>query len=173
MIVVVCDTGPLTHLWQIDLWSAFQAFDAIHLTEQVVSEIEQYVTLSQLKNLAQCTLTIHPIIQTQIESVRASLAPSFTLETADLATLVLARKLSPNLVLTDDLTFRRVLEIQNHKPMGSVGLLVYAYKKELLNQQQLSQAIDKLFVHSTLYLSPQFKAYVRKLIKAAIAEELG
>ena len=65
MIVVVCDTGPLTHLWQIDLWPAFQAFDAIHLSEQVVSEIERHVPLSQLKNLAQCTLTIHPISQAQ------------------------------------------------------------------------------------------------------------
>jgi predicted nucleic acid-binding protein len=170
MMSAVCDTGPLTHLWQIDLWAAFNAFDMIHLPEQVVREVEQHVELKQLCKSAACTLEIHPVSQLQIESIRRStLSSSFMLQAADLAVLVLTQKFKPDFTLTDDLTLRRVLEEQGHTPMGSVGLLLYAYKSKLLTRTQLDQAIDRLFVQSTLYLSPQFKSYVRKLIKTKLS----
>lgn len=170
MMSVVCDTGPLTHLWQIDLWAAFSAFDTIYLPDLVVREVEQHAELEQLSTIAECTLEICSISQAKIDSIRQSTLPlSLTLQATDLAVLALSHEISPDFVLTDDLTLRRALEGQGHTPMGSVGLLLYAYKTGLLNQEQLDQAIDRLFVQSTLYLSPQFKSYVRKLIETKLS----
>ncbi len=171
MRCVVCDTGTLTHLWQIDLWIAFRAFDAIHLPEHVVKEVEQHVELERLPGSASsCTLEVHPISQPQIEAIRSSMRSSpFMLQVTDLAVLVLSQTLKPDFTLTDDLTLRRALEQQGHTPMGSVGLLLYAYKSKLITRQQLDQTIDRLFVQSTLYLSPQFESYIRKLIKTRLS----
>jgi hypothetical protein len=33
MTTAVCDSGPLTHLWQIGQWQAFGTFDAIHMSK--------------------------------------------------------------------------------------------------------------------------------------------
>lgn len=170
MMCVVCDSGPLTHLWQIDLWSAFSAFNTIHLADQVVREVRHHVALERLEKLTGCTLKIHIISQNQIESVKKQVSP-LILEPADLATLSLAQKLRPDFVLTDDLTLRRALDAKKQNPMGSVGLLLHACKVGLLNREALDQSIDHLFVHSTLYLSPQFKSYVRKLISDKISEK--
>lgn len=161
MSSAVCDAGPLTHLWQIHLWIAFRAFDAIHLPEHVVKEIEQHVILEQWKIIVGRTFETHLIASSEIEVAKNLL--SLPLQVTDLAVFSLAQQLMPDFVLTDDLTLRRALEEHGHKPMGSVGLLVYAYKAGFLAQDTLDQAIDQLFVHSTLYLSPQFKTYVRKM----------
>ena len=164
MMCVVCDTGPLTHLWQIELWPAFSAFEVVHIPEQVSKELTQHVALERFERQAGCKLNIHPISLDSIESSKTFLDSLSVLHTADLAVFSLAKMLKPDFVLTDDLTFRRALESQGHDVMGSVGLLLYAHKTGLLNRQKLEYAIDRLFVHSTLYLSPQFKSYVRKLI---------
>lgn len=169
MTGAVCDSGPLTHLWQIDLWSVFGTFEVLHIAEQVAQEVREHVTLDRMKELAGCALHIHAVSEQEIESTQSALPPEIALELADLATLALAQKLAPDLVLTDDLDLRRAVEAQGQVPMGSVGLLLRAYKAGLLDTDSLNRAIDGLFVHSTLYLSPAFKSYARRLIAEAIA----
>ena len=161
-MIIVCDSGALSHLWQIDLWPAFAVFDEIHLPAQVANEVQQHVDLDQLKNFTQ--LQTHTITPLQIESAQQVQPQDVRLQLADLSVVALARSLTHDLVLTDDLDLRRALEGQGFRPMGSVGVLIHAYKTNQIDQALLGQAIDKLFTQSTLYLSPQFKSYVRRLI---------
>ena len=46
---VVCDSGPLTHLWQIGQWQTFRTFDTIHAAAQVSVEVERRVPLAEMK----------------------------------------------------------------------------------------------------------------------------
>ena len=162
MTQAVCDSGPLTHLWQIDLWQVFGTFQSLHLAAQVAQEIREHVPLEQLNPLTGCTLHIHDVPPHEIDAQLEVFPPD--LQYADVATLVLAQRITPALVLTDDLDLRRAVEAQGQIPMGSVGILLRAYAADLLDAQALDRAIDGLFVHSTLYLSPSFKSHVQRLV---------
>jgi len=164
MIRAVCDSGPLTHLWQINLWQSLGTFQALHLAARVTQEIREHVPLEQLETQTGCALHTHNIPQHKIDAQLQVLSLGLTVPRADIATLILAQQITPELVLTDDLALRRAIEAQGQTPMGSVGILLRAYKAGLLDTQALSQAMDGLFVHSTLYLSPAFKSYVQRLV---------
>ncbi len=166
----VCDSGPLTHLWQIGAWTVFGTFEAIYIADQVAQEVREHVMLDQMEDRADCVCHVHTVSRYEIEISRKGLPLEAPFHDADLSVLALAQRLAPNLVLTDDLVLRRAIEAQGQVPMGSVGLLLRGYKAGLLDAQSLDRAIDGLFAHSTLYLSPPFKSYARKLIAEAIAE---
>jgi predicted nucleic acid-binding protein len=167
----VCDTGPLTHLWQIGQWTPFHTFDELHLSEQVVQEVHQHVDLSQLASLINIPLQHHIVPPNQVAAARTAFPAGVTLQDADLATLIVAQNVGPDFVLTDDLTLRRVLEQQGFIAMGSVGLLLRAYQANLLDASMLEEAIDRLFVHSTLYLSPRFRNYVSRLMNDILGRD--
>jgi predicted nucleic acid-binding protein len=164
MTSVVCDSGPLTHLWQIGRWHAFRTFDAIHVSEEVAQEVARHVSLAQMTTVAGRDVSVDAVSEQEITAARQTTPANLTLHEADLATLALARRLAPDLILTDDLATRQAVESLGQTLMGSVGILLRAYKGGLLDAAALDQAIEGLFVHSSLYLSPNFKSYVRRLI---------
>jgi predicted nucleic acid-binding protein len=170
MTNVVCDSGPLTHLWQIGSWRSFRTFDAIYVPAQVAAEVERHVPLVQMTTFADRSVWVEAVSEQEIVTVRQFVPAGLTLHEADLATLALARRQAPDLVLTDDLATRQAVEAQGQTPMGSVGILLRAYKAGILDAFTLDQAIDDLFVYSTLYLSPGFKSYVRRLIATMTGE---
>ena len=168
MSAAVCDSGPLTHLWQIQQWPAFAVFSEVHVANQVAVEVRNHVDLDQFMTMTSCQLALHPVDQAALEKGWNLVGSSDQLQDADIATLVLALHLMLPLVLTDDLALRRALEELGMMPMGSVGLLLQACAAALLTAEQLRQAIDDLFVHSTLYLSPVFRSFVQREVEKAL-----
>jgi len=62
------------------------------------------------------------------------------------------------------LALRQYLEIHHAVVVGSIGMLVRAYRVGQLQRGELEAAVDALFDHSTLHLSRAFRAYVRRLL---------
>ena len=67
-------------------------------------------------------------------------------------------------VLTDDLALRRVVEKRDGLVVGSVGVLVRAYKAWGWEKSRLHESVDLLFSQSTLHISPAFRGYVNSLL---------
>ena len=149
---------------KIGQWQAFRTFDAIHVPEQVAREVARHVSLAQLTVVTGRDVSVDAVSEQEIAAARRTVPAILTLHEADLATLALARRQAPDLVLTDDLATCQAVEAQGQTPMGSVGVLLRGFKAGLLDAVALDQAIESIFVHSSLYLSPNFKSYVRRLI---------
>ncbi len=89
---------------------------------------------------------------------------AFRLQEADLQVAALAELRKPSAVLTDDLELRRALEQRGHLVVGSIGVLIRAYKNGPLTRVAFEKALIRLLDDSSLYLSRAFRQHVLRLL---------
>lgn len=160
---VVSNTGPLLHLSEIAVERSLIIFDQLIISGQVKSELIRYNVFSKVEATMGHNLIVEVVTKTELDAQMAALS-GFKLHQADLSVAALAEKLSPALVLTDDLELRKGLEAQGHLAVGSAGILIRAFKLGFLTREELQVSLANLFDGSTLYYSRGFRAYVQKLL---------
>jgi hypothetical protein len=79
MTSAVCDSGPLTHLWQAVQWQAFRTFDTIHVSRQVAGEVERHVPLAQMTALAGRDVIVNAVSDREIAATRRIATASYVL----------------------------------------------------------------------------------------------
>jgi len=163
MAEAIADTGPFLHLTEIGQLDILNIFDRLKVPNLVAVELDAYgVDLSTRKFPH---IEFVNVEESQWQQVISS-SKHLAIHPADAQVFVLAQSNNfLKLVLSDDLDLRRLLESHNATVVGSVGLLVRAYKLGRLEYDALAESINALFTNSTLYISRAFKVYVEKLIE--------
>jgi predicted nucleic acid-binding protein len=159
----VADTGPLLHLAEIGQESQLTMFGLVTISDQVKVELKRRGVFDRIAAIPGDHLMVESVTQSELDAQRVALS-RFKVHQADLSVAALAARLTPEVVLTDDLELRRGLEARGHSVVGSVGVLVRAFEAGRLAKAELQAYLDQLFDGSTLYLSKGFRIYVRKLL---------
>lgn len=159
----VSDTGPVLHLGEVGELGQLEVFESVAVSQQVRSELRKHGALRHAAEILGDRLRVERVTQEQVETQRRQLS-SLQLHAADLSTCALAARVRPDVVLTDDLALRKGLEGQGQVAVGSVGVLVRAYRTGRLSRTQLDASLDRLFNGSSLYTSQAFRARVRELL---------
>lgn len=159
----VADTGPLLHLAQIGQEGQLTVFVRVSISRQVQEELARRVVFDQIAVVLGERLVVESVTSPEMNAQRTTLT-SFKLHQTDVSVVALAARLMPDVVLTDDLELRRGLEAQGYTVVGSVGILVRAYKAGCFSKAELYARLDQLFDGSTLYLSKGFRTHVRHLL---------
>lgn len=73
MTIATCDSGPLTHLWQIDLWAALGTFSSVHIPELVANEVASHVELGRFEELVGSVPLYHTVSSQIITNMRSQL----------------------------------------------------------------------------------------------------
>lgn len=164
MVDAISDTGPILHLSEVDQFHALNIFARITIPNLVLQELESHnVTRGRFdKQLFELVVVDVPepkwrplTLKLGQPAIHAADAQVFTLaQESDFATTV----------LTDDLALRHQLESVQGIAVGTIGILIRAYKQTVLTRRQLDSSIDALFTVSTLHASRAFKAYIEKLL---------
>ncbi len=127
LIAAVIDSGPIIHLTEIGCLSLLRIFSTLHIPDAV-----WYETVGQGRVLPEDLLKVDII-------KRHALSPAginqFTtekgfkkLDEGERECLYLCKQISVPLILTDDLAVRDAANLLNIIPVGSVGIVVKAYK---------------------------------------------
>ena len=161
----VADTGPPIHLAEIGQESQLTIFKLVIISEQVKVELKRRGVFDRVAAMLGDHLVVESVTQPELDAQRAALS-RFRVHQADLSVAALAARLAPEVVLTDDLELRKGLETQGHLVVGSVGVLVRAFKAGHLTKAELQACFDQLFDGSTLYLSEGFRIHIHKLLSS-------
>lgn len=158
------DTGPLLHLHEAGFLRALGIFTRLCIPPLVAEELASYQFDLSLLPQAGIALRVEAVAEDSWrEAMQEPALPP--IQPTDAQVFALARQNEfRHPVLTDDLALRRRLEAAGADVVGSVGLLVAAYKSGRLARSELDEAVDALFTHSTLHLSRAFRAYVHRLL---------
>lgn len=159
----VSDTGPILHLAEIDRVDCLSCAEVIFITSQVRAELRQHVVCDTVFESSHDLIQIERVALAEIGKQRVQLQ-GFRLHTADLSVAALAERLKPDVVLTDDLQLRKALETQGHTVVGSVGVMVRAFTRGIINKSELQTSIDESFDGSSLYTSRAFREHVHNIL---------
>lgn len=164
MADAIADTGPILHLSEIDRLDALNVFTRITMPRLVLDELEKHnVSRGHLDNET-FELLIADVPESKWQPLTQMLGQPI-LHVADAQVFAIAQESDFAIpVLTDDLALRRRLDSAKATSVGTIGILVRAYKQSLLKRQELDSSVEALFTISTLHASRAFKTFIEKLL---------
>ena len=161
--IAVSDTGPVLHLHEIGEVRQLRLFEAVILSEQVKTELSGDGVWDRIADALTDRLVVKKVTAQEITEQAKTLS-AFTVHRPDLSVAALAARVRPDLVLTDDLRLRKGLEAQGHQVVGSIGVLVRAFRTGRMSKPELLSRVDQLLDGSTLYTSKAFRTTIRAVL---------
>ena len=159
----MADTSTVLHLVEIDRPDLLCLFQTVTVSQHVRSELRRQRALQPAARALAGKLKVKGITFEQLRQAEERVS-GFKLQEADVSTAALAEAVRPDVVLTDDLALRKALESQGWIAVGSVGVLIRAFRTGLLSQEELPDILGRLLDNSSLYTSEAFRAHVRDLL---------
>lgn len=148
----IVDAGPLIHLTEIGHPDIFTIFDRIHIPDAVWAEtvdlgrVEAH-QVHRLKNTVR-----HVLLQSAVTSFIAKNNLNH-LHTGECECLYLCEQIGVYTLGTDDLSAREAAKRLHIQPIGSLGMIVKAYKLGYISIATAEQCIQELYRTSTLFVT--------------------
>jgi len=160
--VAVVDAGPLIHLAEIGRLPIVNLFENLFLPDAVWHEAVRHkptidTELSMLGNIRRQAVhqesLSHFVMENNLESLHAG----------EKECLYLCKSLSVPIILTDDLAARETAKRLGIVAVGSVGIVIKAYRLNQISQDEAKSFITDLQDISTLFVT-------RAIIELAIEQ---
>lgn len=151
-IGVVSDAGPLVHLAEIGCLSLLSVFESLHIPEAVWLETVGQERVSGPGVLGLGNVQRHTLSQAEITRFveRNNLEK---LHIGERECLYLCRQISIPVLLTDDLAVRESAQHLQLTPVGSLGVVVRAYRMGHISLSEAEHHIAALYETSSLFVT--------------------
>lgn len=161
--VAVSDSGPIIHLSEIRQTKCFTLFKRIIISSQIYDEIKKS-ELAGFYEIDQKLFQTEHLSKKEIKNAEL-LAKKYKLSFTDATVIQLARQNDVNIILTDDLEVRDVGKVEGLTPVGSIGVLLRAYREHIISREELITSLDNLLGASTLYITSDLIQKVKQAIE--------
>jgi len=168
-ISAVSDAGPLIHLWEIDCLPLLRIFETLYIPDAVWLETVEQGRTPQADVLRLSNVQRHTLLQAEVTQFIAE-NDLEGLQAGECECLYLCQELSVPLLLTDDLAVRRAAKRFNLTPVGSLGIVVRAYRLGCISLTDAERHVTELYDVSSLFVT---RAIVELAIEQLRASRLG
>jgi predicted nucleic acid-binding protein len=160
---VVCDTGPVIHLDEMNSLDLLAEFPEAVLVRAVADELAR-LRPSVLSGRRVCFTVMKDDVVTD-EALRAT-CRSFSLDAAETEALALMGQRRDALFLTDDSAARLVAEQMGLRVHGTIGVLLRSARRGQRTPKEVLSTLARIPVESTLHIKrvllEEIMANVRK-----------
>jgi len=148
----VVDAGPLIHLTEIGSLALLHSFAALHIPDAVWSEAVQQGRVREADMAGLSNIHRHTLLQAHvIQFIQAQGLE--TLQAGDTECLYLCQQLSVFTLLTDDLSVREAAKRLSLTSVGSLGIVVRAYRRGNVSLADAERYITALYDISSLFVT--------------------
>ena len=158
----VLDAGPLIHLDQIGCPELLNIFHALYIPDAVWAETVENVKFGNISTSNLVNLKRHSILANRfLKFIRNYDLKN--LHAGETECLYLCQNKDISILLTDDLAVREASKRFGITPVGSLGIVVRAYRKGHISIDDAEKHIADLYDVSNLFVS-------RVIVEMAIAQ---
>jgi len=151
-LTAVADAGPLIHLAEIGGLHFLSSFDTIHIPDAVWTETFGQGRLSQRDLFLIENVKRHLLTRKEVESFVKEKKIA-RLHAGEQECLFVCVNEGLSLILTDDLAVREAAKQLGLVPVGSLGIVVSAFKHGELSLEKAEKYIADLYDVSSLFVT--------------------
>lgn len=150
--VSVADAGPVIHFAEIGCLSLLGVFECVHIPEAVWIETVGLSRVVEHELLEKANVQRHDLDRLKVDQFITENELSF-LQYGEKESLFLCKQIDVLIILTDDLAVRKVSTNLNLTPVGSLGIIVRAYKLKLISYDDAKHYLEALYDVSSLFVT--------------------
>ena len=167
---VVVDAGPLIHLAEISCLKFLNIFDALHIPEAVWLETVAQGRLSHSELSTLQSIQRHSPLSSEVEQfVKENRL--LHLHAGEQECLFVCLSQGISMLLTDDMAVRAAAKQLKILPVGSLGIVVSAFKRGELTLQEAERFIADLYDTSSLFVTRAIAELAIEQLRAADREQ--
>ena len=159
-MIVVCDTGPLLHLWEADCLDLLRHIGDVLLVPIVDQELAHLV--GEWRSHLPSWLSIQEL-ESSFQSQATGWCTAGLLHAGEAQALALAQQVRATWFLTDDAAariFSESLAVETH---GSLGVILWAAGRSLRDRETAEEKLERLF-QSSLWVSSRVQQGARNAL---------
>jgi len=166
MKIVVCDAGPVIHLYEAQCLSLLMHTGHLFLPSRVYSEVQATI---QMKEKWPKWLEIVKLDRNELNEAKRWQSAG-GLHDGESEAVVLARQKKADWFLTDDSATRLFVSLLGFEVHGSLGVILWNAAHRNINKQETEEALNRL-EKSSLWLSTKIYQEARDALKEIFAEK--
>ena len=165
-ISVVCDAGPIIHLDELGCLHLMKDFDRILVPDGVRREVLKHRAIRfedvgvKWEHISQKLVVEEPL---------GTMCRVFSLDAGEVEALAVLMKETGLTFLTDDAAARLVATRLGFRVHGTIGVLIRAIRRDLMNPKQVLDTLNRIPTESSLHI----KLSLLKEVIASVQQEFG